>query len=335
MAGRNRRRAAENGLMASRRSPELLRARYRVIFFLIFTLMCSLAGGRASLLIASAGFVLALISWRIALAQGPSLSMTFATLDWLVVGLTLALAGGTRSWLLFALPLLTLAELVPSTRHERPVVVAPALAMLAVLLIADPALGSTRFVGMMKVAGLVFGGALPAVAAGQPRRRRHEVGRHVPAVDRTTGFSTLSRVAVLLGALLAEATEEHEPLSVVCVRLDAFPQTLTFLGPQRAEAVVAGVARRARRRLRSGDLAFRVSSDTFLLALRGRLPGQARTEAAGLRHDVSSTVVEQQRQTVSTGVASYPAARTLESLLREAQRDLLQADAELRPAASL
>jgi diguanylate cyclase (GGDEF)-like protein len=321
--------------MASRRSPELLRARYRILFFLILTLMCCAAGGRASLAIASAGFVLALISWRVAVAQGPSLSMTFATLDWLVVGLTLALAGGTRSWLLFSLPLLTLAELIPSTRHERPFVVAPALAMLAVLLIADPALGSTRFLGVMKVAGLVFGGALPAVAAGQPRRRRQDVKRHVPAVDRTTGFSTLSRVADLLGPLLAEAAEEHEPLSVICVRLDAFPQTLTFLGPQRAEAVVAAVARRAQRRLRSGDLAFRVSQDTFLLALRGRLPGQARSEAAGLRHDVSSTVVEQQRQTVSTGVASYPAARTLESLLREAQRDLLQTDAELRPAASL
>jgi diguanylate cyclase (GGDEF)-like protein len=296
--------------------------------------MCTVAGGRASLMIASAGFVLALVSWRVAMAQGSSLSMTFATLDWLVVGLTLALAGGTRSWLLFALPLLTLAELIPSTRHERPYVVAPALAMLAVLLIADPALGSTRFVGVMKVAGLVVGGALPAVAASQPRRR-NDVKRHVPAVDRTTGFSTLSRVADLLGPLLFEAAEEHEPLSVICVRLDAFPQTLAFLGPQRAEAVVAGVARRAQRRLRSGDLAFRVSQDTFLLALRGRLPGQARSEAAGLRHDVSSTVVEQQRQTVSTGVASYPAARTLESLLREAQRDLLHTDAELRPAASL
>jgi diguanylate cyclase (GGDEF)-like protein len=320
--------------MAPRRSPELLRARYRVLFFLIFTLMCCAAGGRASLAIASAGFVLALVSWRVAQAQGASLSMTFATLDWLIVGLTLALAGGTRSWLLFSLPLLTLAELIPSTRHERPYVVAPALAMLAVLLIADPALGSTRFLGVMKVAGLVVGGALPAGAPGQPHRRR-EVKRHVPAVDRTTGFSTLSRVADLLGALLSDAAEEHEPLSVICVRLDGFPQTLTFLGPQRAEAVVADVARRARRRLHSGDLAFRVSQDTFLLALRGRLPGQARTEAAGLRHDVSSTVVERQRQTVSTGVASYPAARTLESLLREAQRDLLQADVELRPAASL
>jgi diguanylate cyclase (GGDEF)-like protein len=320
--------------MAPRRSPELLRARYRVIFFLIFTLMCAFAGGRATLMTASAGFVLALVSWRVALAQGPSLSMTFATLDWLAVGLTLALAGGTRSWLLFSLPLLTLVELIPSTRHERPYVVAPALAMLAVLLIADPALGSSRFLGMMKVAGLVVGGALPAVAAGQPRRRQ-DVKRHVPAVDRTTGFSTLSRVSGLLGPLLSEAAEEHEPLSVVCVRLDAFPQTLTFLGPQRAEAVVANVARRAQRRLRSGDLAFRVSQDTFLLALRGRLPGQARTEAAGLRHDVSSTVIEQQRQTVSTGVASYPAARTLESLLREAQCDLLQTDADLRPAASL
>ena len=320
--------------MASRRSPELLRARYRVLFFLVFTLMCCAADGRASLVIAAAGFLVALVSWRVALAQGASLSMTFATVDWLAVGLALALAGGTRSWLLFSLPLLTLAELAPSARRERPYVLAPVLAMLAVLLIADPALGGTRVVGIMKVAGLVAGGALPAVAAGQPRRRT-DTKRRMPAVDRTTGFSTLSRVSDLLGALLDEAAEEHEPLSVICVRLDAFPQTLAFLGPQRAEAVVAGVSRRLQRRLRSGDLAFRVSQDTLLLALRGRLPGQARTEAAGIRHDVSIAVVEHQRQTVSTGVASYPAARTLESLLREAQRDLLQSDAELRPAVSL
>jgi diguanylate cyclase (GGDEF)-like protein len=321
--------------MAPRRSPALLRARYRVLFFLVFASMCSAANGRASLVIAAAGLLIALASWRVALAQGASFSMTFATIDWLVVGLALAMAGGTRSWLLFSVPLLTLTELAPSARRERRYVIAPALAMLAVLLIADPALGGTRVVGVMKVAGLVAGGALPAVAAGQPRRRRHDTGRRMPAVDRTTGFSTLSRVAHLLGPLLSEAAEEHEPLSVICVRLDAFPQTLAFLGPRRAEAVVGAVGRRLQRRLRSGDLAFRVSSDTFLLALRGRLPGQARTEAAGIRHDVAIAVVEQQRQTVSTGVASYPAARTLETLLREAQHDLLHSDTELRLAASL
>ena len=297
--------------------------------------MCSAAGGLASLVIAAAGLIIALVSWRVALAQGASLSMTFATIDWLVVGLALALAGGTRSWLLFGLPLLTLTELAPSARRERPYLIAPALAMLAVLLIADPALGGARVLGLMKVAGLVVGGTLPAVAVGRPRSRRRDARHRLPAVDQTTGFSTLSRVADLLGALLMEAAEEHEPLSVLCVRLDAFPQTLTFLGPQRAEAVVGGVGRRLQRRLRPGDLAFRVSPDTFLLALRGRMPGQARTEAAGIRHDVSIAVVEQQRQTVSTGVSSYPAARTLEGLLREAQRDLLESDAELRPAASL
>ncbi len=321
--------------MALRRSPELLRARYRVLFFLVFTLMCCSADGRASLVIAAVGFVIALASWRVAVAQGGYLSMSFATLDWLVVGLALALAGGTRSWLLFAVPLLTLAELAPSARRERPYVLAPVLTMFAVLLIADPALGGMRVLGLMKVAGLVVGGALAGSRRRPTRRRRRDDRRRLPAVDRTTGFSTLSRVADLLGTLLSEAAEEHEPLSVICVRLDAFPQTLAFLGPRRAEAVVGAVSRRLQRRLRSGDLAFRVNPDTFLLALRGRLPGQARSEAAGIRHDVSIAVVEHQRQTVSTGVASYPAARTLEALLREAQRDLLQSDADLRPAASL
>jgi diguanylate cyclase (GGDEF)-like protein len=319
--------------MVPRPSSELLRARYRVLFFAGFSLSCFASGGRASLAVAAAALVLAVLSWRVALAQGSSLAVTFVTLDWLALGLALGLGNGTRSWLMVSIPLLVITELLPCRRQDRLALLAPAATTLAVLLIVDPTLGGSRFVGLLEVAGLVAAGALPVMLLGRPRSGRNGRKR-APAVDPTTGFSTLSRVADLLGNMLREAADEHAPLSVICVRLHGFGQTTEFLGHARAEQVVGAVARKLRHRLRPGDLAFRVSADTFLFALRERLPGEARSEAAGMRHDVASGLVEHQRQTISTGVASYPAARGLESLLREAQRDLLESDAELQPVAT-
>ena len=133
--------------------------------------------------------------------------------------------------------------------------------------------------------------------------------------------------------MLREAGEARYPVGVVCVHLDDFSDTVALLGPARAEAVVAAAARKLQRRLEPGDLAFRVSPDTLLFALRGRTPAQARRESAVMREDMA--VTERRRQTFSTGTASYPLAPDLESLLREVQHDLLRSNTDLRPAATL
>ena len=319
--------------MALPRSPELLRARYRLSIFLVYAPCCYFAGGRASLAAAAAGLVLALVSMRVAATQGDSLALTFVTLDWLALGAAVALGGGIHSWLLAAVPPLMVADLAPAQRRQRAFLLTPAAAVLAVLLIADPSLGGTGLQGLLRFTGLVVAGAAPALLLRPPKRRRRPGRTMAPAADAATGFCAVTQVAPLLGAMLHKADAAHEPVGVVCVRLNDFSDTVAFLGQARAEAVLTGAARNLRQRLRPGDLAFRVSADTFLLALYGRTPAQTRAESAGM--GAVMAVTERRRQTFSTGVAAYPPAPDLESLLREAQADLQRAGTELRPAAAL
>jgi diguanylate cyclase (GGDEF)-like protein len=322
--------------MKHRSSPELLRARYRVLFFLALTLCTLAAGGHLALAAAACGLAAAALSLRVAIAQGPALSVSFIAIDWLVLGLLLAAASGVRGSLVAAIPLLAFTELAPATPREHRLLLAPAAAMVVVLLIADPSLGGHRTLSLLELIALVAAGAVPAVLLGRLRGAAWQKARRrqrPPSVDPATGFSTLQRLTELLGQALRDAAAGHEALSVVCVRLDHFEDTRTFLGPERAEAIVAGVARRVKRRLQPDDLAFRVSRDTFVVCLRGRLPREARNDAAGLQHDVAIHLVDRHRQTVSTGIAAFPAARSVEELLRGAHLDLQRGEAQLRAAA--
>lgn len=310
--------------MRHRLRPELLRARYRVLLFLIL-MLCSLAPGGAPLALSALGLGAALLSLRIAIAQGPSLSITFVTLDWLLVSLLLVTSGGVGSAYLAVVPFLSLIELAPAPPEQRLSMLAPSGAFFVVLLIADPHLGGQTPLRLLELGALLGAGLLASLlplAARRLAQGKAGCPQRPPSVDPSTGFSTLPRLAELLGGALREAAAEHEALSVACVRLDHFADACSFLGHERTEAMVCGVARRLRRRLRRDDLAFRVSPDTFVLGLRGRLPREARNDAAAMAHDVAAELVEGRRQTIAVGVASYPAARTLEELLRAAHLDL-------------
>lgn len=336
-AGRKTSRPDELKTMVKRCSPEVTRARSRIVFFSLLTVCLLATGSRFSAGIAAAGIVAGLLSLRAAIAFGPSLAITFITVDWLALGLTIGIGGGLRSWLAFSVPILAFLNTAPGKRYDRIHRLAPAASLLAVLLIADPQLGGNRGLGVAMSAALVGMGALPLrLLERRPAARRTGRGQKRPlSVDPTTGLPTACRVAELLSASLEEATAAHEALSVACVRLDHFADTRTFLGAERAEALVAQVARRLHRSLRPSDTVFRVHPDTFLLVLPGRLPSQAYQEMNRLRQEIARQLVARQRQTISAGVASFPACRDLESLIREAHRNLVQSDAELRPAASL
>ena len=91
-----------------------------------------------------------------------------------------------------------------------------------------------------------------------------------PAVDASTGFYSRARLKALLPAELAAAEAAHEPLALVCVRLDHFRDLRDFRGQEGSEAVVRIVARRLKRTLGPDDLAFRLSPDLFAFTLRGR-----------------------------------------------------------------
>jgi len=274
---------------------------------------------------ALAGALLGVYSVRVARRRPTELAHTFVVLDWALLGITLALSGGAESWLLLAVPFLVLGQLAGAPREEWVFLVGPSLLLVVILAIADPALGGSRFLSVAKVVVLVAGGC---VAATRLRRtpaaaRRREP--HAPKVDVSTGLSTVTCLPEFLENGTAAALEEHRPLSVVYLRLEHFEDSRNFLGAEGSEELVRGVARRAERRTGSEGRAFRVRPDSLVLVLPGLSLAEARQAAAELAHDVSASLIGGRRQTLATGVSSFPTVRSIEDLLSAARDEALPA----------
>ncbi len=276
-----------------------------------------LLGGPVALLPAVLGVGVGLISIRVARARGRDLALSFAVLDWLLLGCTLAAAGGADSWLLGALPILAFGQLASTPRDEWPYLIAPSLLLLIILAIDDPSLGGNRVAGVAKVAILVGGG----VAAAARVRRRPQRRQYAPRVDETTGLYTGERLRQFLSAGMQTALAEHEPLSIVDLRLERFTDCRAFLGAQGSEGVVKNVARRVERRLAADDRAFRVGPDRLVVLLPGRTLAEARELAADVAHDVSSGLIAGRRQTIAAGASSFPTVRDPDELLAIAREE--------------
>jgi GGDEF domain-containing protein len=274
-------------------------------------------------------------SVRVARRQPAELAHTFVVLDWALLGLALALSGGAESWLLLAVPFLVLGQLAGAPREEWVFLVGPSLLLIVILAIADPSLAGGRFLSVAKVAVLVAGGC---VAATRLRRRpattrRRE--RHAPMVDVSTGLSTAARLPDFLEDRTAAALAEHRPLSVAYVRLEHFEDSRNFLGAEGSEELVRGVARRAERRVGSDGRAFRVRQDSLVLVLPGLSLAEARQMAADLAHDVSGSLIGGRRQTLATGVSSFPTVRSIDQLLAAARDEALPAVASTEVAGTV
>jgi len=298
-----------------RRQSALLRGRLRTLFFLCLTGLCLATGAYAAAGAAAAGAALGALSVAVALRRGDDHALSFAVADWLLLAAVALLDGGAGSWLLLALPFLALAQTAPSPVAEWPYLLSGSLLLVIVLAIDDGTLGGGRAAGLVKLFVLVAGGV---AAAGTLRRPRHRRRARVVTVDPTTGFYAPPRLRPMLAERMGLALREHEPLSVVRLRLEHFEDGRVFLGPQAAEELVRGVARRISRRLGPDDLAFRTAADTFVLCLPGTGLGAAQELAADVAHEVGATLIAGRRQTVAAGAASFPAVRTLDELLAEA-----------------
>ena len=268
------------------------------------------------------GVALGTYSVRVARTRREDLAHTFAVLDWLLLGCTLVFSGGAESWLLGAVPVLAMGQLAGAARKEWPYLLAPTLLLLVILAIADPSLGGSRAGGVAKVVVLAAGGWVAATRLKRPPARRRRPAR----VDETTGFYTGERLEELLSAGMDAALAEHRPLSVVCLRLEHFQDCRDFLGPERSEQLVRGVARRIERRLAADDRAFRVRADSFVLVLAGRTLAEARGLADEVAHDVSSNLIAGRRQTLAAGASSFPTIRRLPDLLAAARDEALSPD---------
>ncbi len=308
-----------------RRSPRpaLLRSRLRLPFFAALAVVCFAGGQIPAAAVAGAGVVVALLSLQVARLRGEDYSLTFVAVDWLALGLTIALAGGVASWLVLSVPVLAFAHLAASPRATWPYLLAPSLLLIVVLAIADPALGGHRLLRTVELLTLVGGGAAGAARLRRPPRRRQTA-----SVDETSGFYSGRRLDELLQGCLADAAADHEPMSVVYLRLEHFKDCRDFMGAG-SDALVAAVARRLRRQLRGDDLAFRVADDVFVVALRERALPEARAIAAGLAHEVAAHPIEGHRLTLAWGVSAYPAVRDCRAMLNEAREAALRPPQEL------
>jgi diguanylate cyclase (GGDEF)-like protein len=311
-----------------RRSPALLRGRFRTLFFALLTVASLALGHWEAAVPALVGTALGTYSIHVARTRREELAHTFAVLDWLVLGCVLIFVGGAESWLLGAVPILAMGQLAGAPRKEWPYLLAPTLLLVIVLAIADPSLGGSRVGGVAKVAILAAGGW---VAATRLRRTPVRHQRRPARVDETTGFYTGERLEELLAASMDAALAEHGPLSVVCLRLEHFQDCRDFLGQERSEQLVRSVSRRIERRLGVDDRAFRVRSDSFVLLLAGRTLAEARGLSAEVAHDVSSNLIAGRRQTLAIGASSFPTIRRLPDLLAAA-RDEAMSRGEVRVA---
>jgi len=302
---------------APRRRPsqELSRGRFRTLFFALLFLACLALRDAPAAAVAAAGVALGLWSVSVARARGRSLCHSFVAADWLLTGLVLALTGGMESWLLVAVPFLVVVHLLPSARAEWPYLVGPCLLGAIVLGIVAPSRGGHRAGGVVGVAALVWGGGGAAA-----RRRRVPRGRRAAtrSVDPSTGLYTRSRLGTQLPRALADATERHQPLALVCVRIDHFQDLHDFRGADGSEAVVKVVAHRLKRALGPDDIAYRLAPETLAVALPGRDLRAARKWARATVREIGGQLIEHQRQTVTAGVSSFPPLRDPRELLLEA-----------------
>lgn len=298
--------------------PALLRARYRILFFLVLTLFALASGHRAAAAPALAGVLLGACSIRIARRRPEELALTFVVLDWACLGLALAISGGMESWLLLTIPFLAMGQLASVRRGEALFITGSPLLLLVILAIADPALGGNRAAGVLKVAVLVAGGC---IGAGRIRRRpasAHRPPARAPKVDVGTGLSTGACLPAFLDHTTAAALAGHRPLSVIYVRLEHYEDSRGFLGAKASEELVRGVARRVERRAGADGRAFRVQPDGIVLALPDTSLIEARKTASELAREVSAGLIGGRRQTLVTGVSSFPAIRRVEDLLAAA-----------------
>lgn len=298
-----------------RRSQALLRSRLRTFLFLALAVLACAISHPAAAAAAVLGVLIGLVSGAVSRRQGQRLALSFAVLDWLLLGCVLALAGGVHSWLLGAVALLTAGQLGVSPQHDWPYLIAPTSLLMVVLAITDPSLGGSQVVSVTVFLLLVAGGIAAAYRIDQGGARRARPAR----IDAATGFHTAQRLREITAPRLQVAAAEQQPLSLVYLQLEHFEGSRGFLGARGGEALIKGVAQRLRGRLGPDDLAFRLAPDAFALVLPGRSLSEARALAAATAHEVSGGLIAGRRQTLATGAAAFPAAGSVEELLSVAR----------------
>ena len=265
---------------------------------------------------------------RVASARRPEVGMFAAWVATeLIIAATVALTGGARvailSWL--AIPVVTLT----ARFSERAIAVGVAIALALLVAVAFGVDASAVLADPTVVvapAALIVVTTLLCV----PLMRSDVDHRAEAVVDPLTGMLNRKALAIRATELSQQSALTGQPVGVIVGDVDEFKRINDTSGHAQGDAVLAGVARVLRTRLRAFDLVYRYGGDEFLVLLPGADAAESVALAEDLRRSVEDQDVAGSRVTMSFGVSTSrrngvfewdDAFRAADQALYEAKRD--------------
>jgi diguanylate cyclase (GGDEF)-like protein len=135
---------------------------------------------------------------------------------------------------------------------------------------------------------------------------------HQATVDELTGLFNLRHLSSHLEALINEAVQKAEPLSVVFCDLNNLKRVNDSYGHEAGDRMLQAVARTIQAWAGERGICWRLSTggDEFVVALPGESGAEATRREEVLRQAVASILLpvadSQIRPSISLGVSSYP-----------------------------
>ena len=144
--------------------------------------------------------------------------------------------------------------------------------------------------------------------------------------DPLTGLYNRRHLDAMAPTLVAQVSEQLEPVTICVVDVDHFKQINDRHGHLVGDAVLRAVAQMLGTRLRDGDCLARFGGEEFVAVLRRCDVNRGRRVAEALRHNVASAEFETVNGavlvTISVGVAQWAAQESLEDVIARADRAL-------------
>lgn len=159
-------------------------------------------------------------------------------------------------------------------------------------------------------------------------------------VDPLTGVNNRRYLDSHLAAMLAQASAQRKPVSVMLLDIDHFKRVNDTHGHEAGDAVLRGFSARVKSTIRGADLLARMGGEEFVVAMPDTTVEVAWKVAERLREAVAATPFAVRDDltipiTVSVGVATREEGADADDLLRRADRALYRSKSDGRNRVSL
>ncbi len=159
-------------------------------------------------------------------------------------------------------------------------------------------------------------------------------------VDPLTGVNNRRYLDSHLAAMLAQASAQRKPVSVMLLDIDHFKRVNDTHGHEAGDAVLRGFSARVKSTIRGADLLARMGGEEFVVAMPDTTVEVAWKVAERLREAVAATPFAVRDDltipiTVSVGVATREEGVDADDLLRRADRALYRSKSDGRNRVSL